>query len=339
MLREALTLDRLRSMPPEEASAYFVSRGVDGLIPSEEELLATWLAVDPANATALDRARRAWDYFDSAEGDEILGAMRVHARASRPARWRVLPVAAAVAAMLCAVVTASLLLIPSLGPALMRPGRTTGPQVAWTHYVSAHGEVRQFSLADGSSMTLDTDSAAEAHFSGRERAVRLVRGRGLFEVKKDPARPFAVASASRRVVALGTRFEVDMQDRELRVTLFRGAVAVRPIADDGQDVILHAGQRFIERDGRITVGIVGDSSPGWLRRLIDLDDTPLVDAARQVNRYSRTQIAIADPAVARIRVSGQFRTGDAERFARTVADVYPVRVVRQGNVIGLLPKN
>ena len=45
---------------------------------------------------------------------------------------------------------------------------------------------------------------------------------------------------------------------------------------------------------------------------------------------------IADPAVASMRVSGQFRAGEADRFAQTLAELYGLKPVRRANQIKLV---
>jgi transmembrane sensor len=338
MLREALTFDRLYAMTPEEASAHFVSRSADGLNSHEQDLLSAWLAADRAHALAYERANKAWCSFDDAGGDEILSAMRDHAIATRArvrgGLWY------AIAASIAVLLVAASVLVSPLRQLLVGPA--SGPGVAqpvWVQYASSHGEVRNVRLPDGSIMTLDTDSVAQTHFAPGERSIRLLKGRGLFEVAKDVARPFAVAAADRRVVALGTRFEVDTTDDELRVSLFRGKVAVQPLASGRQTVVLDPGQRFSERRALVTVlsiDTTADEKPGWMSGLIDFNDTPLRDAATEINRYSRTRIDVSDPTIAAIRVSGQFRTGDAGRFAQTLSEVYPVRVEQRAGAIELV---
>jgi transmembrane sensor len=338
MLREALTLDRLGELDPSEAAALFVARRAEGLTPSEEDLLAAWLAADAGHARALDRADRAWGAFADSEGDEILAEMRAHARASRPrpmVDWRRF---AAIAAILVLVLGSGTVLLT-----LNRPqGPGPGGQIAAIEYTSAPGQVREVKLADGSTMTLDGESKARARLGPAERAIELVQGRAFFEVEPDRSRPFSVTAAARRVVAIGTRFEVDLGADGLRVTLLHGRVDVAPLRANGRVFTLIPGQQFVEGAGGPlvqTAPTAGDTAMGWNRGLIGLDDRPLAEAATQINRYSRNQIVIRDPAVGAMRISGQFRTGDAERFARTVAEVYPVRVIRHGNEIELARSN
>ncbi len=338
MLREALTLEKLDAMPADEAAAYFIARRAEGLTMSEENLLADWLAADAAHARVLDSLDRGWTIFDRAGNDEILAAMRAHAVQARPGVWRKWPSLVAAAAVLCFVLVGTLLFAPSFRQKSVGPGQS-GEIVAWTRYATAHGQVRSIVLADGSTMTLDAESVALTHFVGRERSIRLLRGRGFFEVAKDPTRPFAVAAADRRVVALGTRFEVGLGTGSLQVTLLKGRVAVEPLAAGPQAVFLDPGQRFTERDGAVTIDTVGmgsEDQPGWRNGLLDLEDMPLADAVAEFNLHSHDHIVIRDPAVARIRVSGQFRAGDAARFADTITEMYPLRVVRRDGSIEIV---
>jgi transmembrane sensor len=47
-----------------------------------------------------------------------------------------------------------------------------------------------------------------------------------------------------------------------------------------------------------------------------------------INRGSAEQLTIKDPKVAGLRITGVFRAGEGARFARTLSQAYPVRVVR-----------
>ena len=53
------------------------------------------------------------------------------------------------------------------------------------------------------------------------------------------------------------------------------------------------------------------------------DDVSLAEAIAEVNRYDRTQIVlVGDASLARLRVSGVYRTGDTAGFARDVAALH-----------------
>jgi transmembrane sensor len=335
VLREALTQDRLRAMEPDEAAAYFVACGVDGLTANEQELLDDWLAESADHSAALDRANRGWDSFADADGDEILLAMRAHALAPPAAKRRLWPRFAAAAAVLLLVAAASILLLPRSG----RPPRPDGGDGPMVEYASTPTGIRDVVLPDGSRMTLDANSVVRGRFAATSRALAMVRGRAFFDVRHDGSRPFAVTANGRRIVDLGTRFDVSIIGGSLRVRLEQGSVAIESPGSNAPAVMLRPGQEFVAERGGTTVNTVGTdgTSTDWRRGLVDFEDTPLAAAIAQINRYSTAQIVVRDAQIGNIRVSGQFRTGDAERFARTIAELHPVRVVRQGDTIEIVP--
>jgi len=336
MLREALTADRLYAMEPDDAAAYFVTWGAEGLTASEEALMEDWLSHDTAHAAALARANRAWDSFGGAESDEIVAAMRGHALAAPVRRrpvWLGAMVAAAAALLL---VIASVLGFSAFRGTITRQGR----QGSAMEYASLSGQVKEVTLPDGSRMTLDADSVVRARFEPSTRSLQLVRGRAFFDVKHDTLRPFAVTAASRRIVDIGTRFDVSVTDHALRVTLEQGQLSVESLTPGVAAIPLHAGQEFVETGDNTVVRAIGrpdDAVTGWRRGLLSFEDTPLSAAMVEVNRYSRIQLVIRDARVGRMTVSGQFRAGDAERFASTVAEIKQVRLVRQGDRIEIAP--
>jgi transmembrane sensor len=326
VVREALTIEALSALEPREAAAQFIARRAEGLTPSEEDLLKTWLAQDQTHALLLESADRAWQSFEGAEGDEILGAMRAHALAPQRRRGAPWPRIAIGAGLLAAACAALVLILPRLEP-------TGGVE-----YASARGEVREVQLADGSIMTLDANSAAVAGFTDASRAIELESGRAYFDVAHDQSRPLVVTASTARVVALGTRFDVNLGIDEMTVTLLDGSVRIENRDAASSSVVLEPGQQYIERDGRAMIRTIGAGSENvvaWRTGLINFDDQVLSEALAVMNRYTRDQIVIRDPSVAAIRVSGQFRAGETSRFAETLAEVHDLRLVRQGTELEL----
>lgn len=331
MIREALTAQNLAKLMPSEAAALFIARRSEGLTANERQLLEEWLARDGAHRRAFENAERAWSSFDDATGDEILAAMRAHALVSRRrTRPRWLPIAAAAA---LALVALSFVLSNRLDP---DPG--TGLQ-ANTEYESVTGEVKELQLADGSRMILDADSVVQLAFTGDQRQLQLRKGRALFTVEPDVSRPFAVSAAGRSIVAVGTQFDVNIVADGLTVTLLVGRVDISSLDEGRSLVTLTPGQQYVERGGDAhirTIGATIENVTAWQKGLINFDDQPLAEAAAIMNRYSSDQIVISAEAVAQIRLSGQFRAGESERFAATLAEMHGLRLVREGKRIELM---
>ncbi|MET3528532.1 ferric-dicitrate binding protein FerR (iron transport regulator) [Phenylobacterium koreense] len=98
---DALTLNRLKIMGPSAAAALLRVRQAAGMTGLEAQLLANWLASDPANALAWQAVDAAWSDFDTVDDDELLCALREDARRTfeRPQRlWGAAVLAATVVA-------------------------------------------------------------------------------------------------------------------------------------------------------------------------------------------------------------------------------------------------
>ncbi len=337
MVREALTFERLKAMAPEEAAALFVARRAEGLTESEAELFDQWLAGDRANARQFERAQSGWDWVADGDGHEILTAMREHALAPRPSRsWSDFMPQAVAAAVLCLLTAVSVLLLAPQWRSGPSGGEATGAPIL---YASA-GELREFKLPDGSTMILDTHSEAVARYSAGTRSLELKRGRAFFDVVTDRVRPFSVSAGQRRVAALGTRFDVRIEPDALTVTLMEGRVTVGPLDPQVKPVELKPGQQFVERGSRAVIRNLDPEGPeaaGWTRGLLHFSDVTLAEAAAEVSRYSSIPLRVTNPKVSSLRISGEFQAGDAARFADTVAELHPVRVVRHSSEIELVP--
>lgn len=334
MVREALTSEWLQSMDSAEAAALFVSRQAEGLTQSEQQLLESWLAEDDGNVREFERAAKAWSSFDEAGDDEILLAMRRHAlepRRVQPTWYR-----AAAAAMVAVLIGIGFLILPNFNSP---PGSNdVAPAGAPIQYASARGEVKEFRLADGSVMTLDADSLATGRFDQNRRTIELEQGRAYFAVARDVERPFAVHALGKQVTAIGTQFDVGILTDTLTVTLLEGRITVGPAGSPREVKSLEPGQQLVIRGGKGLVRRLEERSAAaasWREGLLSFDDQPLGEAAAIVNRYSDDQVVIRDPAVAALRVSGQFRAGDVSRFAETAAELHRLDAVRTGDRIEL----
>jgi transmembrane sensor len=117
--------------------------------------------------------------------------------------------------------------------------------------------------------------------------------------------------------------------------LLEGRLRVESATSANQPAYLERGQQLVVRTGGAKVRRADgrDEPLGWRSGLLEFDDQPLSEAIAIVNRYSNQQIVLGDPAVGKLKVSGQFRAGDPERFARTFADLHGLAIARKGTRI------
>ena len=96
-------------------------------------------------------------------------------------------------------------------------------------YSTGIGEQRFVTLADGSTIQLNTRTRLTVRFTDNERRIDLAAGQALFTAARDPARPFVVDSNGTRIRAVGTQFDIYRKTAGTVLTVVEGRVAV----DDG----------------------------------------------------------------------------------------------------------
>jgi transmembrane sensor len=184
-------------------------------------------------------------------------------------------------------------------------------------YETAVGGQRKITLADGSSLILNTNSRLDVDFSGNRRDVHLVRGEAYFEVVHDKTRPFTVYASNYVVRDIGTAFDVHLTKTGLvEVGVTKGSVEVTPangahvsgpakslgVVVAGQDIVF--GQK-IER-----AEVVSDAELGrklaWRQGQLIYSGQPLAEVLADISRYSDIQIELADPALGNLPVGGAF---------------------------------
>jgi transmembrane sensor len=299
---------------------------------------ARWHLRDPAHGKAYAAARHlSQRVTDLAATDARLQAMADKALAdgrtghADPTRWQ-----AARRAAIPLGLAAGLALF-SFG--IRSPRTVDQVRVAPTSYVTAAGEQRTVTLADGSTVTLDAASHIQVSLSAKERRVALLEGRALFEVAHDSSRPFSVTANDARVVALGTRFQVDRAAQTINITLTEGSVAVdKPGASlQRREKLLPGEQLSLEEGSAHWVKRTVDTqlATSWTRGRHIFRDTPLSEAIDEVNRYSKRKVRLGDPELATLRIGGNFVMGDSELVVPAFAAVLPLRVVDSGAEIVL----
>ena len=209
---------------------------------------------------------------------------------------------------------------------------------------SAAGEIRKIPLADKSVASLNSASQIEVDLTPAMRRIVLTRGEALFQVAKNPERPFIVEAGNARVQAVGTAFGVTRKDGGAEVLVTEGIVEVWNSDGDGARRRLTAGQStFISE---IPAAIVVASVPAdverklaWHDGKIILDNETLGDAVAEFNRYNETKLVIADPAIRDRRFVGQYRLDQPDDFADTVHALLDIPVSRTDKAIVLGDKN
>lgn len=274
--------------------------------------LEAWLAVDRRRRSAFDKVQMAWGAFEDVNEEPAVIGVRRDLRRRIGARSKRAPALAAAACLAAAAVMTAIFM---------------GWPVTRVYEAPGHG--RQIvRLADGSTVLLDNGSRLKVRYSGRRRDLLLEKGQARFEVAHDSNRPFVVRAGPRRVIATGTVFDIDLQRQGVAVALLQGKVkivAARQLGAALPALDLRQGEEYrSDPRGAGVSRFDPDVVTAWETGHLVLNDVPLGDAVRRVNRYADRPIVLASAKVAGLRVSGVFHTGDVRAFAEAVAMLMPL---------------
>ncbi len=334
------------STDPEQAAADWLARRDLGLTPAEEKAFADWLAADARHEAAWLEAKTVWLALDTTRSQGLADGMirELEARQHRR-RWKVqLGWAGGLAA---AAAVAVLFFVQS-------PSRsTTEPLPEASQAVLSRPERRV--LEDGSVVELNRGAEIAVNYTAARRDVRLVHGEALFTVTKNPARPFVVTGGNVEVRAVGTAFAVQLGDDAVDVLVTEGRVAVdRPASavspetaaattPTASPVFVSAGGRLIvpnavNPDEELNVETLSIDEIAhrlaWRGLRLEFSDTRLEELVAVLNRESKVHITIADPALAKMRLSGIFHAENAEGFVSLLTK-FDVVVERRPDAIVL----
>jgi transmembrane sensor len=311
----------------DAAVDWLMRRSAGPLTPADREAFEAWLAEAPENRQAYEEVEWIWTAAAAAEGQPRVEAQRRRVLAG--VEWGH-PRRRAVAAVLVAGIVG----LGGFGVHVL-----TGPKpLATQSFRTAVGQQATVTLPDGSVVTLNTDTQVHTRADADRRLVYLDKGQAFFKVAHDRRHPFIVSAAGRTVTALGTAFDVRLENGGVKVVLVEGKVRVESkapspalksagspqatptIAPVQQATEMSAGSELVasnNADWRLTrVDTARETS--WLRRQIVFDDDTLGDIVAEMNRYTEHTMVVDDPSLARRRLSGIYTVGDLAAFSEAL---------------------
>jgi transmembrane sensor len=197
-------------------------------------------------------------------------------------------------------------------------------------YATTTGEQRSITLDDGSVVELNTRSRVLVRFTKQEREVDLIEGQAQFQIQKDPTRAFVVHSGASLVRAVGTEFDVYRKKTATTVSVLEGRVAVARTNLASPPVLVCAGEQAIVPESGVAATALRPSDAAavkaWTQHRLVFRSTPLAEVVAEFNRYNVRQMALRDPNLGGILISGVFSSTQPAALLRFLSEQPGVKI-------------
>ena len=211
----------------------------------------------------------------------------------------------------------------ALVAALMLPSLLRSPEASFV----TQGASRTIALPDGSQVVLAPHSTLVARGSGMEHLT--LSGGAWFAVRHNPGRALDITADSVVIRDIGTHFNVQADDKVVRVAVEEGTVSVGAQALD-KPISLTGGRalRFDPGAGLAEVESIEPSAAGsWRNGQLRYENAPVGLVAADLARYGNVRIAV--PAALRDRrFTGILSIKDMDRTIGDLAQLMDLSVVR-----------
>ena len=313
-------MSKTRESVVDDAARWYARVHAPDCTGRDREQFEVWLRASPDHWRAYADAERTVRRFDQLLEDDTQLRALADAACGEPMvaarrRW-------AVPAALAAGVIVALMAV--------RLGSLGEHSLPAELFATRMDEQRDVTLADSSVVHLDVGSEITVNMTDSAREITLTRGRALFDVAKDRARPFAVTAGGTRTTALGTKFQIQTSSERVVVVLTEGSVSVARADWEGR---LAPGEQLSLEGARtapVKRSVDTYMATSWSRGRLVFRGTPLAEALEEVNRYSTRKLRLADPSLASLPVGGNFIAGDSELVLSAFVAALPLRSVDSG---------
>lgn len=172
-------------------------------------------------------------------------------------------------------------------------------------------------------------------FAATERRVRLVSGKALFQVVKNPAKPFSVEAGELQTTVLGTSFTVQYNPayRWSKINLYTGKVMVHTVAkSNAKPIYLIPGKAYEYIAGKGAVSnfnlLTADATESGLL----FDRTAFSEAVYRIASYYKINIAFDQEATKNFTVNGDFNGQSLDATLKGLAFIHQLQFIKTDSI-------
>jgi transmembrane sensor len=192
---------------------------------------------------------------------------------------------------------------------------------------TATGELRTLRLEDGTLLSLNSHTAVDIDYAGKQRVIVLHQGEISVETGHQDRRPLLVRTDDGRLRPLGTRFLVRREDDGTRLEVLQASVAAMPLNSGDEQVLREGQQVLMNANGLGRIGTVPAGADAWTRGMLVVDNVRLADLLATLGQYRSGYLGVDDQ-VADLRVTGSFPLTDTDLALSSLVPALPVKVER-----------
>ena len=217
--------------------------------------------------------------------------------------------------------------------------------IAQSSSVKASDGITKVILDDGTLVWLKGSSTITypGAFTGKSRSV-VLQGEALFEVAKDPDRPFIIQCGDLKTTVLGTSFNIKTIEDDIEVIVLTGKVALTSTGGNGKSLELLPNEKALYKTGEKQLARVDHVAAEKERMAVlegteynmTFDDTRMVEIIERVENKFNVMVTFSDQELANCRVTADFSDQSLEHTLVLIAQALGIGYEIHGTEIRLV---
>lgn len=296
------------------------------LSPEESNVFRTWLRQSPQHQGIFIKYAKMWDKMDAVS---TLAEVFPEPEAEpEQHRWGTKARALAASFVLVAML---------VGGVFFQVGQEVSPTqsiIVQQEFETTLGEQATFYMQDKTKVVLNTNSKVRVTYTDKQRLFELERGELHVTVAHNKTQPLSVYAGGQIIQAVGTAFNVEIQDADVELIVTDGKVLVAE-ENPSQDPLLlenvalptsslAVSQGQMVQLGELNTGVTPISNEdmkanlSWQQGSLIFRGESLEDALQEVSRYTQYAFEFSDNDIKALRIAGLFKTQDVDTLLAAI---------------------
>lgn len=216
------------------------------------------------------------------------------------------------------------------------------PYQRWNadHSIEAQ-QWQQNILSDQSSVQLAGQTAYNLRYSSNQRKIDLVEGNILVDVTKDHVRPFVIDLGDIQVQALGTKFIVNYNRDQIKVSMIESKTRIYSVHHRFEPIVLQTGQSFNFNGHDVQVEKINPDilQKAWQRKKLVVNDVSLDQVLDLLESYQSSKFIYNRKYLTKYRVNAVLLLDDPNSAMQLLKDQLDLNVYTVGQLLTVIQKN